>query len=96
MLDLMNEFIMAIKGILTFPPLNVALMQKILNNNHVSENIIDAVIGDLLSDIKDSPLDERLLETVFSRYDIESLASTTYSQLQKDTVVLPYGSIGCP
>lgn len=76
--------------------LNVLLLQKTLNDQDVSENVVSAVIDDLAERVKSTPLNEEMLTDVFSKHEIGEIASVTYEELEKDSIAIPYGTIACP
>ena len=76
--------------------LNALLLQKTLNDQDVSENVVSAVIDDLAERVKSTPFNEEMLTDVFSQHEIGDIASATYEELEKDPIAIPYGTIACP
>ena len=96
MLSLINNFFAAIKEEFSFSSLNILLLQKSLNDNQVSENVIADVIDDLSYMAKILPLNYNVMSDVFDKHGIKDITSSVYNQLHNDSIALPYGSIGCP
>ncbi len=73
--------------------LNALLLNKVLSDQGVEESVINAVTDSLQQEMKGVKPDEIMLETVFARYDIKSLAATTYAEMEKAPIAPVYGAL---
>lgn len=76
--------------------LNVLLLGRVLSDQGVAEDVIDAVSRDLIEEVALQSLNGGVLTAVFEKHHIEDIAEHTFNELMKDPVCTPYGTIACP